>query len=371
MSVALPKEATPPERKWDGIIRRELAFEMRDINVEERSIEVVCSTDTLDSHGDIVEQTFDLKRYKKNPVVLWLHNSFGWFDGSDAEDYLPIGRAEGVKVEDGQLVAKIFFLSGNADEEPLVDKIWRRVQQRVLRAVSIGFRPGKVTREENADTGKVTYRLSKNELYEISVVPIPSNPDAVAKSIEFEHENLRRLAANDSAPEREAQDNNPMAMTAEEQKALTDAQAGKTVAETQLGEVKAKNLAIEGELTAEKAKVTELTNKCSGLELKCGELGTQLKNLSDADTARKAAEEEATKKADATAADVDVDAVVGKKIAPTAREKWLAIRLRSKSEFDGLLADMPELPHLKQIVPPGAPPSGGGGGQSLIDEARA
>jgi HK97 family phage prohead protease len=353
------KNAPLGEPSWDGLLRRSLDFECRAINEEERSFEVIASTDTLDSHGDIVEQTFDLKRYKKNPVVLWLHNSFGWFDGSDAEDFLPIGKAEGVKIEDGKLVAKIVLLAGTAAEEPLVDKIWRRIQQGVLRAVSIGFRPGKVTREENADTGKVTYRLSKNELYEISVVPIPSNPDAVAKSIAFEREQLRRLAANETAREREEESN----MDPKELQAQLDKVKGElAVANANLEKAES---AVKSETEKSAARVKELEDKVSGLELKCSELTTQCKQLTE-QNAKYAAAEEANAKA---VAESEVDALVGKKIAPTAREKWLAIRLRSKSEFEGLLEDMPELPHLKDITPP-APANTSGDLNNLIEEAK-
>lgn len=297
---------------WDGLVRRSVDFECRAINEDERSIEVVASTDTLDSHGDIVEQTFDLKRYKKNPVVLWLHNSFGCFDGSDAEDFLPIGKAEGVKVEDGKLVAKIVFLAGTAEEEPLVDKIWRRVKQGVLRAVSIGFRPGKVTREENAETGKVTYRLAKNELYEISVVPIPSNPDAVAKALAFEHEQLRRLAASEEgAPERDGESNMDPKLLQEQ---LDKANAALAVANAEVGKVttesKAAAEASEKRIKELEAQVTKLAADLTSEKAASTKLETDLAKAN-----------EAIKAANESVAKVELDALQGKKFAPAEREE--------------------------------------------------
>lgn len=377
-----------PAAEWDGIVRRELEFEYKAINPDERSFEVVASTDTLDSYGDIVEQTFNLKRYKKNPVILWFHNNFGFLDGSTAEDFLPIGRAEGTKVNDGQLETKIVLVAGTAAEEPLVDKIWRRVQQKILRAVSIGFRPGKIT-EEKRDGGTV-YRLSDNELYEISVVPIPANPDAVAKAVamerdrfkvfvEFEAQRLAALKAppNDSSRALAAEGNeNPTRESAEDND--MDPKELQAQLDKVKGELAVANAALETAKTtaaadAQKAadKVKELEGKLSGLETKCTELSDSLKEA----TAALEKHAEAEKAAEKVRAEADVDAVIGKKISPASREKWLTVRLRSKAEFDELLADMPELSVLKDITPPatkggvGTPPAAGL--QSLIEEANA
>lgn len=188
------KDAQPLRgRSWDGIFRRQVSVDqIRSIDESTRSFDVIASTDTLDSHGDVVEQNFDLTRYKKNGVVLWYHNNFGFLDGATAEDYLPIGKSTNVRIRDGQLEARISLVVGTAEEEPLVDKIWRRVQQNVLRAVSIGFRPTLI--HEEMTPGGVVYHLDENELYEISVVPIPSNPDAVAKSVARERDWMKSLS---------------------------------------------------------------------------------------------------------------------------------------------------------------------------------
>jgi hypothetical protein len=241
----------PPAAKWDGVLRRSFDFTVKSIDEEGRSVDVIASTDSLDGHGDIVEQTFDLKRYKKNPVVLFLHNSFGCFDGARPEDFLPIGKAENVKVSGGQLEARIVFASDKAS--PIAERIFHQFREGSLRAVSIGFKPGKVTRTENADTGKVTYRLANNELFEISVVPIPSNPDAVAKSLmNAEREELSRIAAKTAAEadpkHKEKHQMDPELL----QKQLDAAKVEIGVAKTQLGEANERSRPLETELLTEK-----------------------------------------------------------------------------------------------------------------------
>lgn len=188
-----------PETPFDGIIRRNVEnIEIRAVDSESRTFEIVCSSDSIDSHGDVVKQNFNLKRYKKNPVVLFLHNRFGYFDGARPEDFLPVGHSQQVRIEDGSLVARFHIIKGTAEQEPFVDKLWRRIEQKALRAASIGFVPGVVT-EKKDPHGGIYYELDQNDLYEISLVPIPSNPDSVGKMAAMERDFLSSLAAK-SAP---------------------------------------------------------------------------------------------------------------------------------------------------------------------------
>ncbi len=182
------------ERPFDGLLHRQIDVEFRALNEEERSFEVVASTEALDSHGDVLKQYWDLSRYEKNGVVLWNHNTSGGYFGGEAEDTLPIGRGS-ARVAGKQLLATLYLLKGDPESEPLVDKIWRRIQQGVLRAVSVGFRPGQITAVTN-EAGEIQhYELGSkerpNELREISIVPMGSNPEAVAKAIAWERKHLK------------------------------------------------------------------------------------------------------------------------------------------------------------------------------------
>lgn len=143
------------------------ALEFRAVREETRSVSFVASTSAVDSYGEIVEQDWQLRRYKANPVVLFAHNS----------RELPIGKATRCEVVKGQLEADIEFLSAEAN--PKAEQVWQCVKAGALRALSVGFVPGDVRVEKR--NGKETYVLSKNELHEISVVPIPANNEALAK----------------------------------------------------------------------------------------------------------------------------------------------------------------------------------------------
>ena len=149
----------------DMVIKEAL---LKSLDEDNRSVKFVASTEAMDADGDVVEQIWDLKRFKSNPVILFGHNS------SD----LPIGQAITAGLNDeGSLEIDVKFASAAAN--PKAEQVYQLVKERVLRAVSVGFRPKEVRRERRDD--KDVFILSQNELMELSVVPIPSNPEALAK----------------------------------------------------------------------------------------------------------------------------------------------------------------------------------------------
>lgn len=312
-------KAAQPEREpvFDGTLRREIDVELRSINDEERSFEVVASSEALDSHGDVLKAFWDLRRYEKNGVVLWNHN-LALFTSAQAEDTLPIGKATDVRIEGKKLLAKLTLLKGDAASEPLIDKIWRRVQQGVIRAVSVGFRAGAVTPKLNASGQVEFYELGSkerpNELREISLVPMGSNPEAVAKSIAFEREQLSRMAAQEPAEggsPKEKKTMDPELQKALEAKAVAEQKLKDATDRATNAEERAKTL--ESSLTAEKAISAKL----------------------DADL--KAANEK-IKATDLALAKSELDALQGVKFAPAERE-----------ELDKLVADV-GLARVKALV---------------------
>jgi HK97 family phage prohead protease len=159
-----PETQRGPLRKIADMLSR--ALEVRLAREDDRSIRVVASDDSLDSYGTILEQTWNLERFRKSPVVFYDHNSWDF----------PIGYAEDVEVVDGRLEATIRFVDDKAN--PKAEQVWQLVRQKALRAVSVGFWP-RNARLEMRD-GEEVVVLSDNELFEISVTPLPSNPNAVA-----------------------------------------------------------------------------------------------------------------------------------------------------------------------------------------------
>jgi len=116
--------------------------------------------DTIDPNG------WKLEDYRRNPVVLFGHQA----------RMPPIGRAENVGVQSGALKATVIFAEPGTYD--LADTVRALVDQEILKSTSVGFIPLKWTFDEKR--GGVDY--VEQELYEFSIVPIPSNPDALRES---------------------------------------------------------------------------------------------------------------------------------------------------------------------------------------------
>lgn len=135
---------------------------------EERRATFIASTATEDRQGDTIQQDgWDLKSFKKNPVLLFGHNSRD----------LPIGKVENIKVEDGKLMAKTVGVDAGVHD--LADKVWKMIGSGFLNAVSVGFRALDYEPRFGKDGEWLGMNFLKQELLELSVVPVPANPQAV------------------------------------------------------------------------------------------------------------------------------------------------------------------------------------------------
>lgn len=133
----------------------------------EDPFEFVMSTDAPDSYGDIVEQDWDLTQFRRNPIALFMH---------DADD--PLGTWSDVAVRGGKLTGFLTMAAPGTSEE--IDTIRALLEQRILRAVSVGFTPGSAE-PINPKEPFSGYRLSGNKLLECSVVSIPANDEALMR----------------------------------------------------------------------------------------------------------------------------------------------------------------------------------------------
>lgn len=149
----------------------------------------VASTEDVDRMGDVVEaKGWKLANFKKNPIALWAHDSRS-----------PIGTWTDITVEDGKLYATLQLAAHGTS--PFLNTVRSLIEQRILRAVSVGFRPLKAVPLEGSKNGGVRY--VEQELLEISVVAIPANSAAlgVARSFDLPSEDMVRLfAASGQSP---------------------------------------------------------------------------------------------------------------------------------------------------------------------------
>jgi len=141
-------------------------FESKIKSVEDGSIEVTISTKAKDRYGDIVEPKGCIfENFLNNPVVTFAHDYHS----------IPIGKAEGITINDEEVLSKVRFAPGEVN--PIAPYVKNAYEQGFMRAWSVGFSPIEkepIIGEDGVQTG---WRYTKWELLEFSAVPIPANPE--------------------------------------------------------------------------------------------------------------------------------------------------------------------------------------------------
>ena len=159
----------------------------------ERKIKFVFSTGEVDRYGDTINpKGWDLENYRKNPVVLFGH------DAGTGENV--IGRAVDLEQDGEQLRGTIEFIP--ADINPNAEMIYQMAKAGFLSAVSVGFRP--IEFRAAADKSrKGGIDFLRQELLEVSVVPIPALPSALVTEKGFSVDKLREFGVEVESEENE------------------------------------------------------------------------------------------------------------------------------------------------------------------------
>lgn len=163
---------------------------VRGVDLAARTVTAYASTGVMDRHGTvIVPSAFKkaMKGYMANPVILGSHSH--WWDNGEPP---VIGRVVGWSIDEKGLLVTIEFAKGG-----IADLYWARYADKFMRAFSVGFRPTKIEKRQREDkTGEFVVFLEV-ELYEISAVAVPSNPealctkDAPGPATLLEHDDIR------------------------------------------------------------------------------------------------------------------------------------------------------------------------------------
>lgn len=151
------------------------------------------STADVDRDGDVVLPSGgDFSQFEKNPVVM-LRHGVGETPSLTKEQALPVGKAHGLRKRPNDIVATITFAerpaSHPANLEWVPDTVHSLFQQSVLKAFSVGFMVPlggfrKATTKDLDRFGDGARRvITKWRLIELSVVPVPSNQEALALAV--------------------------------------------------------------------------------------------------------------------------------------------------------------------------------------------
>jgi len=168
--------------------RGTLFCQVRSVPDKDRVYRFIGTTAIRDRMGDEIPlDGWQFDNYLRNPVVLWAHRY----------DLPPVGRTLQIKkgkTPDGNYgwVFEVEFAPEDAN--PFAEQIRKLVDGGFLNAVSVGFQSLKSKPieeseeelekrlEENPDL-RPGLKFEKKELWELSICPVPANPQALRKAI--------------------------------------------------------------------------------------------------------------------------------------------------------------------------------------------
>lgn len=120
---------------------------------------------------DLDPRGANLSRYRRNPVLMTLHD----------RQKLPVGRVENIDVHDDRIEGELRF----AKSDPFAQQCEALVREEIINAVSIGFEPDSMPDQRG--------RVAKWTYIETSLVGVPLDEDAIiyARSLNLAPGDLR------------------------------------------------------------------------------------------------------------------------------------------------------------------------------------
>ena len=156
-------------RDLSTITRAYSVVEVKSIDDDSRTIEGIASTPNTDRMGDVIDP--DGAAFNLPIPLLWQH---------DRNE--PVGEVYEAKVTRKGIAfkARLAKLAEPASLRDELDRAWARVKAKLVRGVSIGFRP---TKPPEPIPGTYGLKFAAWEWLELSLVTIPANADATISVI--------------------------------------------------------------------------------------------------------------------------------------------------------------------------------------------
>lgn len=153
------------------IIRNDVVeTEIKAVDGESRALDFTISTAAVDRYGDTVAvDGWKLENYRKNPVVLWMHDN----------SMLPVGKAVNTRIEEGKLKSRVEFTP--PEMARFNDTVFNMLKAGFLSATSVGFIPIKYNFVDDPQR-RFGIDFLEQELLEFSIVTVPANPEALIEA---------------------------------------------------------------------------------------------------------------------------------------------------------------------------------------------
>ena len=240
---------------------------------EKRTVEVVWTTGARVYRGGWFSDFYEELSLDPAHVRMdRLHNGAPLLNGHrgyDAGDV--IGVVESARLEKGHGVARVRFAA--ADVDPAADAIFRKVKDKILRDVSVGYRVHKMEKVEEEEGSAPVYRATDWEPYEISIVPMGADPGGKVRAAgetnpcSFQ-ETIKMKRKQKRSPEAEAETTEAAAQTtADEAVEESEAEATDPAAPAPAPAPVADERALREAALAERRRGVEIRNIATALRL--------------------------------------------------------------------------------------------------------
>ena len=128
------------------------------------TMRIIASTEAIDRDGEIIKLSgWDLKAFKSNPVFLWAHNHRD----------LPLGKFLSITNSKANKRLEGVIKWASEEANPFAKFVKAQFEEGLMNNFSVGFIP----KERDVNEPNI---ITKAELLEVSAVPVPSNPGAMA-----------------------------------------------------------------------------------------------------------------------------------------------------------------------------------------------
>lgn len=142
---------------------------------------VVNDESILNSYGfPVLTSGIDVKQYKRNPLVLWMHKRPDRWDNNNKDtERFPIGLGYNIRKDPNNPALLLVDIEFDQDDE-FAKKIEKKVESKHIRMCSAGLEPMTYSEEPKyLLPGQTRRTLVKSKLIEVSIVPFGSNPNSV------------------------------------------------------------------------------------------------------------------------------------------------------------------------------------------------
>lgn len=158
--------------------------------IKSKMKEITVSTSSLNNRGfRVLTSGLDISQYQKNPILLWMHTR-PWSDNKN--QILPIGIVENVRIDGDSIKGTPKF----DEKDEFAVSIKNKYEDGIIRMSSIGINVVETSVDPaHLLPGQTRATVTKSKLFEVSLVDIGENDDAIQL---YYQGKMINLAAGDS-----------------------------------------------------------------------------------------------------------------------------------------------------------------------------